>query len=203
MLAPVKEIAMRHILAFLLGCSLALPAFAADETVFSEDDVWNLFTRVDVSYSEVGEDDGAFGGLRIGGILNDKLAIGLGVHTLLSEVDVAPNGYHNPDDFDIVYGGLALEYRFFANKLVHASLGALIGGGQISLNSKGGIPDEDIEFFALEPQLSVILNITESTEFGAAAAYRFADVSDNDYDNLSSSDLSAPVVSIFLRFTQF
>lgn len=194
---------MRRLLIALLGCSLALPAFAADEALFGEGDTWNLFTRLDLKYSDLGGDSGVMGGVQVGGILNDKLSIGLGGYALLTEVDVAPNGYDNPEDFDIVYGGLTMEYTVFSHKLVHASLGTLIGGGQIRLDRTKGGEDEKIELFVIEPQFNLLLNISQTSELGIGIGYRHADPYDSDIEGVESGDLSGLVGTLFVRLTEF
>lgn len=194
---------MRPLFIALLAAGLALPAHAADQTLFGEDDTWNLFSRFEVKFSEMGNDDAFFGGLQVGGILNDQLAIGLAGYALLSETEVAPNGYNNPEDFDIVYGGLTLEYRFFANKLLHATIGGLVGAGQIRLDRSVGGGDEKIELLVLEPQVNLVLNITQRSELGLGVGYRHADPYGSDIEGLERGDMSGLVGSLFIRFTEF
>ncbi len=194
---------MRPVFIALLAACLALPARAQDETLFDEDDSWNLFTRFETKFSELGGDDAFFGGLQIGGILNDQLAVGLAGYALLSETEVAPNGYNNPEDFDIVYGGLSLEYRLYAGKLLHFTVGGIVGGGQIRLDRAGSGGDEKIELLILESQLNMVINITQRSEFGLGAGYRHADPYGSDIDGLEHGDLSGLVGSIFFRFTEF
>lgn len=194
---------MRSMLAILLGCSLAASAVAADNVLFDETDTWNLFTRLDIKYSDFGGDSGFIGGAQIGGILNDRFAIGLGGYALLNEVDVAPNGYNNPESFDLAYGGLALEYTIYADKLFHASIGALMGGGQIRLDRTSDGKDQKLELFVIEPQLNFMLNITQRSEFGVGIGYRHADPSNHNIDGLEQGDLSGMVGTVFLRLTEF
>ncbi|HMP75983.1 MAG TPA: hypothetical protein PKE12_06785 [Kiritimatiellia bacterium] len=193
---------MRRWIALLLGCSLTLPAFAADETLFGDDYVWNLFTRLDVKHSDIGIDDGFIGGVQVGGILNDRLAIGLGGYGLLDKIQTEPNGYDNPKQFDIMYGGLTLEYRLFAHKLLHASLGTLVGVGKMDLTRTADGKHKEIDLFVVEPQLSLIINITAASEFGIGLGYRHADP-DEDVKGLEKDDLSGFVATLFVRLTEF
>lgn len=194
---------MRWLLSLFLGCSLVLSAHAADHALFGEEDTWNLYTRLDVKYSDFGGDSGFIGGIQVGGILNEKLSVGLGGYALLDEVDVAPNGYNNPEAFDIAYGGLALDYTFYSDKLVHASLGGLIGGGQIRLDRTSDGKDKKMELFVIEPQINLLVNITQRSEFGIGIGYRHADPRNSDIDGLEKGDLSGVVGTLFLRLTQF
>ncbi len=194
---------MRRLLMLLLGCSLALPAFAADKTLFGEDDTWNLYTRLDLKFSDFGGDSGFLGGVQVGGILNEKFSIGLGGYTLLNEVDVAPNGYNNPEAFDLSYGGLALDYTFYSDKLIHASFGGFIGGGQIRLDRTVGGKDKKLNLFVIEPQFNIVLNITQRSEFGIGIGYRHADPSNENIEGVEQGDLSGLVGTLFVRFTEF
>lgn len=194
---------MRRWLALLIGCSMALPVWANDEALFGENDTWNLYTRLDLKYSDLGQDSGFIGGVQVGGILNEQLAVGLGGYALLNEVDVGPNDYNNPEAFDLAYGGLALEYRLLAHKLVHASLGALIGGGQIRLDRTVGGADQRIDLFIIEPQLNLILNITPRSEFGIGLGYRHADPYNSNAEGLEQGDLSGLTTTLFIRWTEF
>lgn len=194
---------MRSLLALLLGCSLVLSASAMDDALFGENDTWNLYSRLDIKFSDFGGDSGFIGGVQVGGILNEKLAIGLGGYALLNEVDVAPNGYNNPEAFDIAYGGLVLEYTFYSDKLVHASLGGLIGGGQIRIDRTSDGKDNKLELFVIEPQVNLLLNLTQRSEFGIGVGYRHADPSNHNIEGLEQGDLSGLVGTVFVRFTQF
>ncbi|MCO5062522.1 MAG: hypothetical protein M9963_11120 [Kiritimatiellae bacterium] len=201
--ANQKEKLMRRLLILLLGCSLALPALAADEALFGEDDTWSLFTRLDLKFSDFGGDSGFIGGAQIGGILNDKLAIGLAGYALLSEVDVAPNGYNNPEAFDLAYGGLALEYTLYSENLIHVSLGGVIAGGQIRLDRTLGGDDKKLNLFIIEPQFNLLLNITQRSELGIGIGYRHAEPSNENIEGLEKGDLSGLVGTLFVRFTEF
>lgn len=194
---------MRRWIALLLGCSLALPAVAADETLFGDDYVWNLFTRLDLKHSDIGTDDGFIGGVQVGGILNERLAVGLGGYGLLDKIQTEPNGYDDPKQFDIIYGGLTLEYRLFAHKLLHASLGTLVGIGQMDLKRTADGQHTEIDLFVVEPQLSFILNLTPASELGLGLGYRHLDPDGESVNGLEKDDLSGFVATLFVRLTEF
>ena len=194
---------MKRLLAILVLAGLALSARAADEALFNEDDTWNLFSTFEARFSELGQDDGVLGGIRVGGILNDRFAVGAGYYALLQEVDVGVNNYENLQEFDLWYGGLVLEYTLFAHKLVHTSVSGLIGGGEIRLDQLGSGDDRDISLFVLEPTFNLLINITQSSELGLGIGYRHADAYGSSSEGLASGDLSSAVGTLFLRLTEF
>lgn len=190
---------MKRFLPLLAVAVLAwvAPVRAEKETVLTEDDTWNLYSKPVVSYSEIGDDEGLWGGLEIGGILNEKLALGVRVTVLGEEVAANFDGYEDPDSFDIAYGGLAAEYAFASDRLVHLSLGLLVGVGQMRLDRDSG-GDDNLDMFVVEPALNAMLNLSAATELGLGLSYRYADP-----DGLNSSDLSSAVASLFVRFKEF
>lgn len=188
----------------LLACALcALSARAADEAVFDEDDHWNLFTRLDLTYTELGGEDAYLGGVQVGGLLNDSFSAGLVLRALVTEIEPGYNGYNNPEEFDFGYGGLSLEYTFLARRLVHASVSGLVGGGWLRLDRTSDGEDKDIQLFVLEPGVNAMVNVTQRTELGLGVSYRHTDPYSNKIEGLSDGDLSGAAVSIFLRVTEF
>lgn len=194
---------MKRLVILMTCLATALPALADDETLFGEDDTWNIYSTFEAKFSELGQDDGFLGGIRVGGILNEGFSIGLGYYALLQEVDVGGNQYENLQEFDLWYGGAVLEYTFFARKLVHASVSGLVGGGEIRLDRLNSGDDKDISLFVLEPTLNLLLNITQRSELGLGIGYRHADAYGSESEGLESGDLSSAVGTIYLRLTEF
>lgn len=197
---------MKRFLVLLTLAAMTLPALAerdaADKrTLFNEDDSWQMYTKLSLSFSEVGRDDGFWGNLEAGGLLNKQFSVGARITALGQEVDPGFNGYDNPNKYDIMFAGMALEYTAWANHLVHTSLGFFIGGGQMRLNRTSDGDDLDVDLFVLEPSFNVMVNVTPYSEFGLGLAYRHADTYDSSLANLDDGSLSGLVGSLFLRLT--
>lgn len=197
---------MKRFLILLTLAALTLPALAerdeADKrTLFNEDDTWQMYSKLSLSFSEVGSDDGFWGNLEAGGLLNKQFAVGARITALGQEVDPGFNGYDNPNKYDIMFAGLALDYTAWANQLFHASLGFFIGGGQMRLNRTSDGDDLDVDLFVMEPSLNVMVNLTPHSEVGFGLAYRHADTYDSSLPNLSGGSLSGLVGGLFLRLT--
>lgn len=187
----------RFILVPLLALSCSSPALAADEALITEDDVWNLFTSVDLKAAELGDDTGYFGGLEVGGILNERLALGLAGYTLIDQAEIR-KGF-TADVTDLWYAGGLAEYTFSPASIVHPSLQLFAGIGRAR---NEGSRSQDAQFQILEPAISFMVNLTPSAEIGLSLGYRFTNIRDSDFD-IDESDLDGVSGTLFLRLTEF
>lgn len=184
---------MKKLFILLASLALAAPALAQKESVFNEDDTWNLYSKPILAYTTLGEDEGLMGGLEIGGIVNEKMAIGLRGYVLAEDLEPAIEGFGNADSGDLMYGGLNLEYTFYGDQLFHASLGLLVGYGEIKFGN-----GNNQNFPLAEPALNLMINFTPATEMGLGVGYRWA-----ESDDLDTGDIGGVVASLFIRFKEF
>jgi hypothetical protein len=79
-------------------------------------------------------------------------------------------------EMDFGYGGLTLEVIARPSRLVHATMGVLLGGGSVSVWPDDLRPrnrrDSDDSFGVVEPQVTAELNVTRWFRMGASVAYR-------------------------------
>ncbi len=189
---------MKRLIPFIACAVLAATTcLGQKESVFTEEDTWNLYTKPIVSLSELGDDDTTLAGLEIGGINNEKLAVGVRVSMLVDDAESSFEGYQDPESGDLIYGGLALEYTFWGDDLFHFSVGLLGGIGQLDLKRRSGT-GEEIDLYFAEPSLNTMINLTTDIEVGLGVAYRVAEAED-----FSGSDLSGWLGSLFVRFKEF
>mgnify|MGYP000977560701 CR=1 FL=1 len=188
---------MLSMIALALMSSAPLLYANDKETLFDEEDTWNLYTKLGLSYAEIGADEALWGTVEVGGILNNRLALGLRVTAWGEDVDADFDRNNKVDMFDVVYGGLALEYIGWANKLVHISGGLFVGGGQLRMNRSSDGDDKDIGLFVLEPSLQAMVNETPRSELGVGVGYRYADAG----SGVGDDELSGVVGTLFLRLT--
>lgn len=75
------------------------------------------------------------------------------------------------------YGGVYLEQMLAPSKLVHVSVGTLLGGGGASwvdrLDRRIQTPTDG--FFVVEPEVALELNVTRFFRLGVTASYRYTD----------------------------
>jgi len=191
---------MKKVLIAALVLSSALPALAGRDALIDHRDKWNLFSKFELGFTEIDNSSAILGGVSIGGLLNDKLGIGIAAHTLIDNVETESPFLESIDNTDFIYGGLYTEYVFSPESLVYLSLDLLVGGGQLRINNLAG-EEQKSTVLAVEPGLNVMINITETFNFGLGVSYRF--IQNVDIEGIENSDLSGVTGNVFFRFTQF
>jgi len=134
-----------------------------------------LIAFPEVKFSAVDGRFANFVGLRGGILLNDKFLIGVGGYGLTNVRTLPPMGY----------GGLVLEYSPKSNRMVHFSVGGLVGGGGAS----------GVSFFAAEPEARLRVNITRWFRLGFGGGYRFIGGA-----GCANSILRGPVATLSVEF---
>lgn len=178
------------------------------ETLISGNIATGAFGGPVLMYSRVLDRDALFVGGKGGLIANRSFVLGAAGFGMVSRVlapEGAPEGGENLK-LDFGYGGLWLEYILLPDKLVHASIGALIGGGGLSYRRirrgplESRIVEDDIVFVA-EPSASLELNILPSLKAALGVGYRY--VGSVDVSGLRREDLRGLTGSLTLKFGRF
>lgn len=159
-------------------------------------------------YSRVQDRDALFFGGRGGWIAGHHFVLGAGGFALVTRI-APPEGAPDVGEAlrtEFAYGGLWLEYLLFPDKLVHASIGTLLGGGAVSYSRVRRMERQDREVesdvvFAVEPVLSVELNLTRFVRLSAGAGYRH--VASVELTGLRQKDLSGFTGSVMIKFGRF
>ncbi|HMO52052.1 MAG TPA: hypothetical protein PKE26_12930 [Kiritimatiellia bacterium] len=188
-----------HGLAALLVL-VAGTAFAQRDALIDHTDKWNLFSKFEVSITEIDESSSALAGLSVGGLLNDRLGLGLAGHALIDNASTRSSNLRSIGALDFWYGGAYLEYVFGSENLVYATVDALIGGGRLEVDDVFGNSYAN-NLFVAEPGINLMVNITETFMFGLGVSYRF--VEGSDLADIRDQDLSGWTGNAFFRFTQF
>jgi hypothetical protein len=159
-------------------------------------------------YSRIqGRDALLFGG-RGGWIANHRFVLGGGGFALTTRVP-APAGAPDIGEAlrtEFAYGGLWLEYIFLPDKLVHGSIGTLIGGGAVSYSRIRRIERQDREVesdvvFTIDPVVAVEMNLLPFLRVSLGAGYRY--VGSVELTGLREEDLSGFTGSLMLKFGRF
>lgn len=158
-----------------------------------------------VQLSTVRDRVAVFVGGRGGWLLDGRFTLGGGGFGLANRIP-APAAVQPPDErleLQMGYGGGWLEYTFSPHRLVHVSVGALVGGGGVSLAFRdgGSFGSRSDAFFVTEPTASAELNLARSVRLNVGIAYRW--IAGADMEGLPASDVSGMSVVAALKFGKF
>ncbi|AEV31288.1 hypothetical protein Oweho_0266 [Owenweeksia hongkongensis DSM 17368] len=137
-------------------------------------------------------------------VLNSQFALGgfgQGM-TGSSEFDGVPNGYDNPLELSMGYGGIFLEYMPFRHKILHPSFSLPIGLGGASVqevNSDSKISKTTLVAFT--PRVGLDFNISKSAVVSLFAGYQF--IKTNDDFMIADHDLSGWELGISVKLGKF
>jgi hypothetical protein len=162
---PAKEVSKRqsrkHQLNTLIKHSLEKTGFSIYEFKYSRFNNDNAFLF------------GGGGGL----IFNNTFSFGGKIYLLLNQYYSPANIQFPNESMEMVYGGMYLEKIFFWRNLIHFSVGSLFGAGVIALNDRSKIislnENEYDLFFVIEPDITLIMNLTRNLHLRLGAGYRF------------------------------
>lgn len=191
---------MRNLSALIIFL-MAATAFA-EKTLIDEYDSWNLFSKFELKRSDIGPDSGWIGGVQAGGLLNDRLGLGLAGYALVEDLNSAPVGYEPLNSLDLFYGGAIVEYRILKEQVFHFSLGLFAGLGRMDLQRSVSHGKNETRFTVIEPHANVLIHITPTVDLGLGAGYRWAELR-KEPAGYGESALDSAVWTLFLRFTEF
>jgi hypothetical protein len=197
---------MKIFVPVMVFLALVEPTLADHETLIRGPVESGGFGAPVVKFSAIGDDFAVFIGGRGGWIINHAFTIGGGGFGLVNEIEsdyyIETYGDHNIVQH-MGYGGLILEYVHLSRKLVHPSLAVLVGGGGFGYHYRDWLYEGDRTdaFFVLEPELNLMLNVSEHFRVGLGASYRW--VTGVDLAGVENSDLSKFSGNLTLKFGRF
>lgn len=159
---------------------------------------WGFSIRPELKLTPVKSKAAALAGVIMGPSVGRELYLGVGAYALVNSVS-ADGGAMKLNAFDLWYVGAHADYTFFSTKIVHGSLSGFLGGGHVNSSAPTSGSDS-ASLFVAEPDINVVFNLTTTLELGIGIGYRF--VNGSDLDNLSNSDLSSWVGTVFFRWTE-
>jgi hypothetical protein len=174
--SPIHAIALA-----LLATMVFRPqiAHAQDQTLFkSGQHTFGGFGGPIFRVTSVAGETMALGGGGGAFLIDRKFAIGGAGFGGTQRVDARVASPDGRGEMDFGYGGLTLEVITRPSRLVHATVGVLLGGGAVSVWPDDLRPRNrdrnDDTFSVVEPQVSAELNLTRWFRMGASVAYRAA-----------------------------
>jgi hypothetical protein len=150
-----------------------------------------------------------FGGAQGGWILNHSIVIGgAGYATARRSPDeIAPVGMEDPY-VAVGYGGVRVAVVLFPKRLVHVSFATLVGGGGAQISEWDGSdsdeddpPESTDEFFVMEPEAALEVNLWKHTRLAVAGSYRYVSMFRSDF--VEAEDLRGPALGLALKFGKF
>jgi hypothetical protein len=178
------------------------------ETLVADEVVSGGFGGPVVLYSRVRGHDAFFLGGRGGWIANHRVVLGGGGFGMMSRVPAPPGALGGGENLRLGfgYGGLWLEYIFLPHKLIHASLGTLLGVGGASYTRIHDVLDESSEVesdgvFVADPTLCIELNVFRYMRIDVGAGYRF--VGGLELSGLDHQALNGFTGTVQLKFGNF
>jgi hypothetical protein len=160
-----------------------------------------------MAYTRINGDDALVMGGRGGWLINHRLVIGGGGWGVTNRVSVPAGAIADPKDYQLTfgYGGLWTEYVVAPSRLVHGSVGTLIGAGGLGYHRfRNGDSHADMEsdaVFVLEPTVGAELNLISFMRLALFASYRL--VRGVDLAELDGGDLSGFAGGAMLKFGKF
>lgn len=158
---------------------------------------------------------GVLSGVEGGVLLNHKLMLGAAGYGLTNNIS-APhptNPSERKEYLQFWYTGLMAEYTHNSDKLVHWSVGGLLGGGGVGRREgrwrdiwndndhNGNGWYDGSGFFVAEPFAGVEVNVTHWLRINAGGSYRF--IAGSDTPGIKDSDLSGPSFKFGIKAGKF
>jgi hypothetical protein len=154
-----------------------------------------------VKATEINDEFALLVGGRGGWIIDHTFVIGFGGYGLVNDIDAESSKFGR--NLELGYGGLELEFILASRKLLHLSVGGLIGAGGLTYRDRDfdGFDGPDDAFFIAEPNISLMLNVTPYFRIGFGGSYRF--IHDVEFGEFNDSDLSGPSAMLTFKFGEF
>jgi hypothetical protein len=193
---------MRTLIVAVLLLAASSLAFAQAEHLIQGEFESGGFGGPVLKVTSLAGSTGVLVGGRGGWIINHSFILGGGGYGLANYVRAETPGPNGEPYINFGYGGLELEYVRNWDKLVHYSVGLLIGGGGVGHRGEYNSGDVDSRgFFVMEPWAEAHVNIVEFFRISGGISYRW--VTGADSPVASDGELSGVAGVLTLRFGSF
>jgi hypothetical protein len=178
------------------------------QTLLSEPIVHGAYGGPTLAYTRLQGHDAILVGGRGGWLINHRLVVGGAGYGVTNRVAVPAGATASDADHQLTfgYGGFWLEYIVAPSRLVHGSVGALVGGGGLTYKRFRRAENHNDEtatdsVLVVEPTVSAEVNLTTFTRLSLFVGYRA--VSDVDLAGLSAADVRGVTAGAILKFGMF
>jgi hypothetical protein len=197
------------LLLLLLALFVQLGYAQEEEKIEKKDDMNTIFSKENLKFtggylapeikvSNVHEDISLLIGAKMGFTFNKKFTIGLAGYGLTSNSNFVIDYDGNANTsarIGMGYGGLAMEYTLFSNKVIHFSVPVVVGAAGIYVYEDDGdffyndyADIENSAAFVVEPGVNIELNVFKFMRLDLGASYRY--ITGTDLVYLQDKDLS-------------
>jgi hypothetical protein len=199
---------MTKILSFLIIILfISVQLFAQEETLVGTGEITHGgFGGPVIKYTGIKGESAVLVGGRGGWIINHTFVIGIGGYGLVNQIKGNFLFNNKYPVINLGYGGLELEFIIQSDRLIHYSVGALIGAGGVSYRESlwedwDKLYAGNDEFFVFEPAINLEVNIISFFRINAGISYRF--ISGLLYNDLDNKDLAGISGVLTLKFGSF
>ena len=195
---------MRKVCLLLTVLLLSMPLFAQEgeaETLLSGDIDHGGFGGPVVKFGNIYDESAVLVGGRGGWIIDHFLSLGGGGYGLVTEITT------RPEEFLLMgYGGFEMEFIIASNRVLHSTIGTLVGAGGFTsqdrnFDSGAAAENQGDAFFVMEPSVNAELNVARFMRVNAGVSYRYTDGADKF--GITDTDLSGLNAVITLKFGAF
>ncbi|MFC1543463.1 hypothetical protein ACFL4K_02855 [Candidatus Neomarinimicrobiota bacterium] len=182
-----------------------VPLSAQEQTLLGGNIDHGGFGGPTFQLTQFGDQIAFLSGGRGGWIINHTLYLGAAGYDLEHHIKM-DTGPQTDRHLNLEYGGLELGVILKSNRLIHATVSAVVGGGGASyLNKEWDGDFTDVStidaFYVIEPSLQLIVNVTHYFRIGLGGSYRY--VSGIELEGISNNYLSGPSASLTFKFGKF
>jgi hypothetical protein len=171
-----------------------------DEVLIGDDIENGGYAGPVVKFSKIRGETAVLWGGYGGWLINHTLLIGGGAFGLTSEI-AAPITSEKLY-YDLGYAGLVIEYINNSHKLLHYTVGTLIGIGSVGYDSeKSKVDYADDTIFVLEPGIGLELNVSSSFRINLGVSYLYID--GVKLEGTKAKDLSSATANLTFKFGAF
>jgi hypothetical protein len=199
---------MKRFLFIAAAVALAASAFAEDQVLFGDviKDSGGFGAPV-FGATAIGGEWGFFSGGRGAWVVNHKCCFGGGGYSV--DVALEPGNENDVEPrLDLGMGGFEFEYVAFSDKVVHFTVGALVGAGGVTFQDLPRDVETTDMVFVGKPAASVELNLVKWLRLDLGGGYRY--VTGVDADKFASygrdfddQDFCGPDAYVTVKFGKF
>lgn len=150
---------------------LFLQGVILGQSVFASDLFTHTFGGPSVKYTRLNGQDAYLAGARGGWVFDDRVTLGFDGYGLMNDIEI---NTAQPDTnlMSYGYGGIVVDYIFFPDRIIHAQVNTLLGGGYLSYRKSD--TDKGDMFFLIEPGVNAVIKAESFADIAIGVSYRYA-----------------------------
>ncbi len=170
-------------------------ASAQSEALFGDYIVYSSFGAPKLQLTTIDNSPAIVAGGQLGVMADQRLIVAVDADWL-----VTTHRFEEEDEqysLSMGQGGVMMRFNINPDDLVNYSVNLSVGGGQAGMSPSDG-DDQKSGYFFINPNAEVNLNFTSGFRTALGFGYRY--INGTDLPAVTDAELSAPVVSLTLKF---